>query len=301
MNKYFQKMINCFERRRNNRKLIHLMDNGDYDEIRAFLDITPDHLFDINTCDGIYNNSYLLGCKIGSLDILKLLEHRGADKQKINARGENGLLIASANGHIDILPHLIGKVKLNVNKLDVYGNNAYILASKNGKVKVLKYLEQNTELDILHTNHEGRNAFSIHRYLCSCPETIKVYENMRLSVTYLAQNGYPVLFSGHHKFIADIYYQLYYRLKPSYYSVSKYDGVKCNICKAKFYDNQTILKCKHNHISHVNCFVAKACKSMCIQYGGFNHNSYPEYAETCIECNQPWIMKQENIRIIRIN
>ena len=188
-----------------------------------------------------------------------------------------------------------------MNKLDVNGNNAFILASKHGRINIMKYLGDKTEIDIMHTNNDNHNAYSIHRYLCSCPESSQTYENMRLSVIYLAQIGYPVNFQGIRNFICDTYYQLYYKLEPHYYNISKYDNCQCNICKYKFYNNQTVLKCNHGHLAHVKCFVAKSCQIMCKQYNGYNHVSYPDYTERCAECNEPYIMKQSNVRVIQIN
>lgn len=300
MSNFFHKIFNCFEKRINNNKLISLINEGDYDKIRSFLDSTPKHLYDINAHDSLYNNIYLLACQHDNIDLLKLLEQKDIDINNNNANGHNALLVSVIHGSTNIFTYLIEKMKLNINKLDVYGNNIYILASKNGNIKIMKYLEKNTEIDILHTNNDGYNAFTIHRYLCSCPETVKIYENMRLSVIYLAQNGFPVHFSNSQKYLADVYYQLYYRLTPIYHNIGKHDNIKCNICDNKFYKNQTVLKCNHNHLSHVKCFVTKSCKNSCKHFNGFNHNSYPDYSDTCIQCNDPYVMKQSNIRVIQI-
>lgn len=300
MNNIFQKIFNCIEKRKNNNQLLYLLKKGEYDDIRTFLDKTPTHLYNINTCDSQYNNAYLLACKIGNIDIMQLLENKNIDIHKVNCKGHNAILIASIYGHENVLKYLIDKCKLNNNKLDVDGNNSYMLASKHGRVEIMKFLEKNTDIDIYHYNNNGQNAFTIHRYLCNCPENVKAYENMRLSVIHLAKNGFPTHFSGKSIYLADIYYRLYYKLTPVYCTVSKYDNNSCNICKYKFYTNQTILRCPHGHMSHVKCFVSNSCYKMCDVYTGFNHYSQPDNTESCIECNEPYIMKQDNIRVIKI-
>lgn len=298
MNNLYKKVMNSYIRRKNNKAFLKICNTGDYQQIDTFLNNTPSDLLDINTYDYYYNNGYLLACQGGCIETLKRLEARHINIEQINSNGQNAFLVAISHGNLDILKYLM--VKININKLDVEGNNVYILASKTGKIDVMKFLERETEINKLHTNFNGYNAYTIHRDLCTCPEKTKEYENMRISVMHLARNGYPVSFLTQRKYLADIYYQLYYLLKPSYYCASKLDNIKCNICLTKLYTTQAVIKCSHNHTSHVKCFINKSCKKICDRYSGYNHYSYPDISDSCIQCNEPYIMKQENVRIILI-
>ena len=89
------------------------------------------------------NTALILASKNGHTDIVKLLFQKGADLENQNKDGSTALMLASDNGHTEIVkilvePHIWNGASLNVQ--DKNGNTALILASKNGHTDIVELL-----------------------------------------------------------------------------------------------------------------------------------------------------------------
>ncbi|EAY04433.1 hypothetical protein TVAG_396190 [Trichomonas vaginalis G3] len=110
-------------------------DNGDKMKMSISCEIGLDKKKDSGE-----NTPLLSACSKGDLQLVKSLIEKGCDRDAINKDECNCLIIASYNGHLEIVKYLIGigfdkncQYKLN-------GSKAIHFASQNGHLEVVKYL-----------------------------------------------------------------------------------------------------------------------------------------------------------------
>jgi hypothetical protein len=253
--------------------------------------LQKDHDINYKNCNGF--NAYLACCIGGNLEILKKLEEHNINTKIINNQSENAYLVAVKHNNINLLSHL-ESTSINTNKLNRYGENAYIIASKYGHVDILKHLDQNNIVDKYHKNYNGDDAFTIHKVNVLYPTDPK-FNIIRKSIIYLASIGFNASFSGTMDYIADAYYQLYYKLTPQTYKLPNPDS-KCELCQKHLLHNQLILICGHKHMVHINCYVYSRYKE---DRGYRWYNNFKGRMDNCIICNEPYLLRQSNIRKIK--
>ena len=297
MNTIIQKFKNYKEIYNNNREFLKLCKTGKASDIENFLRTTPTNLININTCDRDNNNGYLLACVSNKPEVLSLLDSYDINIQHVNYSSQNAFLMAVWHGNKEVLDYL--KDKVNISKLDKNGNNAYIYASLKGNTKIMYYLENALKINIHHNNFNGDNAFTIHKNLCTSSASPQILQNMKKSVIYLAKRGYNIKYVKNTNTIPDVLYQLYYKYDPKYYLMTEDKVIKCVCCNEIIKENQNILMCKHNHLYHVYCFIMKACETNRSKYRGYFHIDRANLLESCSICNEPFILKQSNLRTVK--
>lgn len=283
---------------KNNKTFLELCETGNTDDVYNFLSNTPKELLNINTTYPNYVNGYLLAARKGNVALLQLLENYGINVEQVNANTcENAFLIAVWWGNKKVLDHL--KDRVNMNKLDISGNNAYILASVKGYTDIMEYLDDKLKINVYHTNYYGDDAFTIHKHICMTTSNKEILKNMRKSVIYLAKNEYDISSTGNRNTIADVYYQLYYNYETFNHYVDENEVINCEYCGNAINDNNSLLKCNHEHLYHVYCFIKKATRKSCNKYRGYKHTDRVNLLEPCLVCNEPYILQQSNIKVVQ--
>lgn len=139
----------------------------------------------------------------------------------------------------------------------------------------------------MHIHHQDRSDIN----------TKQGEQMMFNSVTYLALSGYIVRFNSSKQFsLSDVYYELYYELKPEIEFISL---KTCMLCFGIINNRTYIVKCKHNHMFHLTCSINYAYK--CHDYISCNYNYMSsDLIRYCPVCRDPYMLKQENIYKTRI-
>jgi len=143
--------------------------NG-YEEIIEILCSTKNPKIGINVPNKEGNTPLLLVCAKDCRKSVECLIKRGANRHHVNNNGENALMIACKNGHINVVEELIkdpqidddieeeiNENDLDVNDLDKNDNSALSLAVRENHVFVVKYLMDN--FGKILTEHVIRQAY----------------------------------------------------------------------------------------------------------------------------------------------
>lgn len=293
MSGLYQKYLTYKKNKETNKRLLKACLKNDLDIVNECTQL--EHNINYRNSKGY--TPFLLCCSMGYLELAKVIESKGGNILEVDNENRNGYLIASINGHIDVMEYLETK-HININQLDCFGNNAYILASKYGQVKSLMFLEKHGCAYKYHRNYSNKDAFTIHKYFVLCP-AVSNYENIRRSVSYLAGIGYESCFTSKNQHIADIYYQIYYKLNPNTFLIPKQYKNKCMLCEKKFLKNQLVFMCGHEHLTHVNCLIYYSNVNIHSHRSSyFMHGGTSKHLQNCIVCNEPYLLQQKNVRKI---
>jgi len=286
-----KKYLNYKKTKNTNKKLLNACFVNNIDDIKECLQL--DHNINYTNRKGV--TPFLACCYSGKLDTIKIIEENGADiHETINVK-YNGYIIAAICGNINLMAYLETR-GININYLDNNGNNAYINASKYGQVKVLIYLQKHGSAYMYHKNYSGHNAYTIHRIYILCPHDNRL-NDIQKSVSYLASIGYKTTFQSKHMYLADMYYQIYYCLKAPCHMIKKSYNKRCNFCDKKFFENQLVFICGHEHIGHVNCYLYYGNNISHYKYLYIYNDTTP--LDNCVRCNEPSLNRQSNVRKIK--
>ena len=121
---------------------------------------------DVNMKNGRFGNTALIG--VSNLEVVKYLISKGADVNAKNNDGSTALMIASREGHLEVVKVLVESSKGglfsffkkgNINDKDNDGWTALIWASSKGHLEVVKYLVSKGA-DINATDNKGFTALN---------------------------------------------------------------------------------------------------------------------------------------------
>ena len=274
-----------YNKKKHNKKLLKtIKESNSFDEISSVL-TQYSMFYNINCRDMQYNTPFIIACQRGNQDLIELVLQYGADPSLYNCKGYNGFLMAVKHGHLSIVKYLINpKLNTDINKLDSRGNNAYIIASKYGHIHIMNYFDIDKIINRNHQNYYGDDAFTIHR---SPDYFLSKLIYLEKSVKYLAMTGFETHFNGI-KYLADFYYQTFYRLKPPLLKVSKEDRPKCVLCQLPI--KKYVARCRNNHYSHTDCLLASIAKD----HWYFKEN------KPCYICGDMNLMDSKNIYQVKL-
>ena len=111
----------------------------------------------MNLCDF---QEFLLCARFGEIEDLKSFERNKemSEMQDIET-GNSALMLASANGHLEIVTFLLSLSKLSLNFQNKSGNTALHWACLNGKVEIVSFLLETAGADANLVNCNGERPF----------------------------------------------------------------------------------------------------------------------------------------------
>jgi uncharacterized protein len=95
------------------------------------------------------NDDLITAVKIGDIEVVNKLIANGADVNVRDERGATALIIASMNGHAEVVTALLKKKGVKINAKDsAYGMTALMWASDNGYAEIVKALLANKSVKV---------------------------------------------------------------------------------------------------------------------------------------------------------
>ncbi|MHA7841004.1 MAG: ankyrin repeat domain-containing protein, partial [Gammaproteobacteria bacterium] len=109
---------------------------------------------DIEHCGAYGRTAFLLAAERGHLEVLQLLQEKGADIHSMDEKGNNALHLASAvSGDVSTVSWLLGLKGCDIESRGRYGRTAFLCAAHKGQLKVLKFLQgQGAAIDAVDKN-----------------------------------------------------------------------------------------------------------------------------------------------------
>lgn len=104
--------------------------------------IVEDFDYDIEEIDNFGRSGYLIATINGNLPMMKFLEERGFDINKVLNNGGNALHLASFYSHLEIVKYLIEEKNFDINSQTNDRQNAYVYAYGNANYEIMNYLEE---------------------------------------------------------------------------------------------------------------------------------------------------------------
>ena len=148
-----------------NEQLFKASENGEVDKVRLFLDYSGLNINKGVTEEGV--NALLVASKNGHVNVVELLLARPEIDSNITTEDESTALhMASRNGHLGVVELLLGHKRINVNSVTAYhGSSPLWLASSEGHAEVAERLLGHPEIDVNQgTSLEGTTPLYVASY-----------------------------------------------------------------------------------------------------------------------------------------
>ena len=134
---------------------------GHFDVVSLLLEQCPE--LDVNIPDEEGYNPFMIACKDGYTELVKLLAQSGRVNVNLTSSyGYTPLFVSSCNGHVDVVQFLLSypffNPPIDVNQADHTGYVPLLIASRNGHVAVVKLLLEQKSCDIIHASRYGSTA-----------------------------------------------------------------------------------------------------------------------------------------------
>ena len=143
------------------RSCLHLaVMGGHYDCVSLLLEQCPE--VDVNLGENDGYSPFLIACKDGFLDLVKLIAATG--RVDVNHATENGytsLFVTCCNGHADVVQFLLQhpfSPAIDVNKADHTGYVPFLMAARNGHLRIVELLLEQSTLDVIRASSYGSTA-----------------------------------------------------------------------------------------------------------------------------------------------
>ncbi len=105
---------------------------------------------DVDFAGDVRQTPLIIAAANGQLDIVKyLIEQCHANIHPQNERNATLLMFASAGGNKEVVKYLVEECKINVNQGDIKGNTALALASQGEHLDVVKYLIEECKANVI--------------------------------------------------------------------------------------------------------------------------------------------------------
>lgn len=102
-------------------------------------------------------DDFLYACRVGDLEDVRTLYQ---ESYKVDDDGNTGLHFASANGHFDVVQHILDNCEFDINKSNSTGNTPLHWAAFNGNLSIIELLlAKGASPDI--KNQLGRSASTL--------------------------------------------------------------------------------------------------------------------------------------------
>ena len=212
-------------------------------------------------------DAYLLASINGHLEIMKYLENE--HNWNIHVKdiyGNDAYLISCKSGNLEIMKYLENKHNWDIHIKNINGCDAYLFASLSGHLEIIKYLEKEHNWDIYVKNKQGNNA-----YLFAC-----YYDKIEIIKHLDKKHNWNIFIKNYDDFDAldlaeqndnqDIIKYLKLKIRRSKYKpfIKKNKNKKCYICLEEFTKGDKYCKCQNGHIYHEDCFFNMTEDKCCV-------------------------------------